>query len=49
MTRHIDHDVLERQFANCSSTGLSRTSQIRAPSAIGCMMDLYNKDQYNQY
>ena len=43
MTRHIDYDVLERQFANCSSTGLASTSQIPTPSAIRCMMDLYNK------
>lgn len=27
MTRHIDHDVLERQFVNRSSTGLASTSQ----------------------
>lgn len=46
--RHIDYDVPERQFANCSSTGLASTSQIPAPSAIGYMMDLYNKDQCNQ-
>lgn len=49
MTRHIDRDVLESQFANCSSTGLASTSQISTPSAIGCMMDLYNKDQCNHY
>lgn len=49
MTRYVDCDVLERQFANQSSTGLASTSQIPTPSAIECMMDLYNEDQCNQY
>lgn len=40
ITRHIDHDVLERQFANCFSTVLASISQIPTPSAIGFMMDL---------
>lgn len=39
MTRHIDYDVPERQFANCSSTGLASTSQISTPSAIWYRMD----------
>lgn len=40
LTRHIDHDELERQFANCSSTVLASISQIPTSPVVGFMMDL---------